>query len=56
METVKNVKSFGLLPDGKDVMCCILSNSNGYELSIINYGAIITSLKIPVQNEKIDVV
>ena len=57
IETVKNVKSFGLLPDGKEVSCYTLSNKNGCELSAINYGATITSLKIPVlDNQKIDVV
>lgn len=57
MESTKNVKSFGLLPDGKEVICYALSNKNGFELSIINYGATITSLKIPISgNQKIDVV
>jgi len=56
-ETQKNVKSFGLLPDGKEVLCYTISNRNGLELSVINYGATITSLKIPVsQDKKIDVV
>ena len=57
IESIKNVKSFGLLPDGRDVLCYRLSNKNGCELSVINYGATITSLKIPVlDNEKVDVV
>lgn len=57
IETAKNVKSFGLLPDGKEVLCYRLINRNGCELSIINYGATITSLKIPVlDNQKMDVV
>lgn len=55
-ETTKNVKSFGLLPDGKEVLCYTLTNKNGYELSLINYGATITSLKIPIGDKKIDVV
>lgn len=57
IETTKNVKSFGLLPDGKEVLCYSLSNKNGCELSVMNYGATITSLKIPIaKNKKIDVV
>ncbi|MGC4040392.1 MAG: hypothetical protein QM710_06310 [Flavobacterium sp.] len=57
IEEAKNVKSFGLLPDGKEVLCYTLSNRNGCELSVINYGATITSLKIPIDsNQKTDVV
>lgn len=57
IESIKNVKSFGLLPNGKEIFCYTLINENGYELSIINYGATITSLKIPISDtDKIDVV
>lgn len=57
IESIKNVKSFGLLPEGKEVMCYSLTNKNGFELAVINYGATITSLKFPVSNDgKIDVV
>jgi aldose 1-epimerase len=57
IETPKNVKSFGLLPDGKEVYCYTLSNKNGFELSVINYGATLTSLKIPIDDDKkLDVV
>ena len=53
----KNRKSFGFMPNGMEVLCYTLSNKNGIELSIINYGANITSLKIPVLNvKKVDVV
>jgi aldose 1-epimerase len=53
----KNTKSFGLLPDGKEVFCYTLTNKNGMELAVINYGATITSIKVPLANlEKIDVV
>lgn len=56
-EILENVKSFGILPDGKEVLCYVLKNKNGVELSVINYGATIKSLKIPTNiNEKIDVV
>lgn len=57
IETTKNVKSFGLLSDGKEVLCYTLRNKNGAEFSVINYGATITSLRIPTsKDEKTDVV
>jgi aldose 1-epimerase len=50
-------KSFGFLPDGKEVFLYELCNKNGVELSVINYGATITSIKIPTSNHtKIDAV
>lgn len=50
-------KSLGFLFDGPEAHCYTLSNSNGCELSVMNYGATVTSLKIPtVTGEKIDVV
>lgn len=53
----KNTKLFGTLPDGKEVFCHTVSNKNGFELSVINYGATITSLKIPnITGDKTDVV
>ena len=48
----KNAKSFGLLPNGDAVICYTLTNKNGAELSVINFGATITSLKIPISNGK----
>ncbi|QBZ97248.1 aldose epimerase family protein [Flavobacterium sangjuense] len=52
-----NAKLFGFTPDGKEVFCYAITNSKGTEVSIMTYGATITSLKIPVVNgEKIDVV
>lgn len=52
-----NAKLFGFMPDGKVVFCYIMSNKKGAEVSIMNYGATITSLKIPtVEGKKIDVV
>lgn len=53
----KNVKSFGFLPNRKDVFCYTLKNKNGMELSVINYGATLTHVKVPVSaDRKIDVV
>ena len=43
-------KLFGILPDGKQVYSYVLSNGNGMEVTFINYGATITSLKIADEN------
>jgi aldose 1-epimerase len=42
--------SFGKLPDGQEVSVYTLKNKNGIELQVINYGAIVTSLKAPDKN------
>lgn len=50
-------KSFGKLPNGKEVFCYTLCTKNGMELDVINYGASLTSLKIPLENgNKVDVI
>ena len=50
-------RPFGVLPDGREVDLFILSNSNGMDVSITNYGGIITSLNAPGrQREFADVV
>lgn len=52
-----NTKLFGTTPDNKEVFCYTLTNKNGMECSVMNYGATITALKIPTSNgEKNDVV
>ena len=52
-----NTKLFGTTPDNKEVHCYTLTNKNGMECSVINYGATITAIKIPTANgQKIDVV
>ncbi|MES2410672.1 MAG: aldose epimerase family protein [Bacteroidota bacterium] len=52
-----NAKLLGLLADEGEVFSHTLFNKKGAELSVMNYGATITSLKIPLKNdEKIDVV
>lgn len=51
------VKLFGLLPNGQDVHACELRNKSGMSVQIMNYGATILSLKIPLKNgEILDVV
>lgn len=50
------VKSFGFQKDGRQVFCFSLKNKNGIELSVSNFGATITSIKIPISNgKKIDI-
>jgi aldose 1-epimerase len=38
---------FGTLPEGKDVYKYTLSNDKGMEVDVINYGAIITAIRVP---------
>ncbi|MFV8342514.1 aldose epimerase family protein [Flavobacterium sp. XS2P39] len=48
---------FGLMPGGEVVDSYELTNKNGMQLNVINYGATITSLKMPLKNgEIVDVV
>jgi aldose 1-epimerase len=47
------IKLFGTLPNGDAVYSYELKNTNGIEVKIINYGATITSLKIPLKTGKI---
>lgn len=46
-------KLFGIMPNGEAVYSYELKNNNGIEVKIINYGATITSLKIPLKTGKI---
>lgn len=48
---------FGIMPNNGAIYSCELINKNGMQVKIINYGATVTSLKIPLKDEKnIDVV
>ena len=48
---------FGVLPNGTEVYSYQLTNKNGLQMTVINYGATITSLMIPSKNEtKVDIV
>jgi aldose 1-epimerase len=50
-------KSFGFLNTNKEVFCYSLSTISGMELDVINYGASLVSLKIPLENgNKVDVI
>lgn len=45
---------FGQLPDGTKVSLFTLRNASGAEVQIMNYGGIVTSLKVPDRNGKLD--
>jgi aldose 1-epimerase len=43
-------KLFGLMPDGESIYVCKIANKKGAILEVINYGATVSSLKIPLKN------
>ena len=45
---------FGKLPDGREVHQYTLENRSGVTAQIIDYGATVTSLKVPDRNGKVD--
>jgi len=47
-------ESFGKTSDGQNVDIYTLTNSGGAEVKITNYGGIVTSLKVPDRNGKLD--
>ena len=47
-------EGFGKTPDGQDANIYTLTNSGGAEVKITNYGGIVTSLKVPDRNGKLD--
>lgn len=50
-------KLFGLMPDNEEIYSFELANKNGMKLKVINYGATVTSLQIPLSDGKlVDVV
>ncbi|MFN3640800.1 MAG: aldose epimerase family protein [Flavobacterium sp.] len=53
---LKNVNSLGFTEVGDEIMSYLLQNKKGMEVSIMNYGATITSIKIPLSaGEMVDV-
>jgi len=46
--------AFGQLPDGREVDCYRITNDNGIEMRVINYGGIIVSLKTPDRQGQMD--
>lgn len=47
-------EEFGTMDDGSTVQLFTLKNTNGMEVSITNYGGIVTSIKVPGQNGNIE--
>lgn len=47
-------ESFGKLPDGRDVEIYTLSNKNGVEVRIMNYGGVVVSLRTPDRKATLD--
>src|SRR5690242_9796869 len=47
-------RTFGTLCDGEEVRIFSLKNALGMEVCVINYGGIITSIKVPDRNGKLD--
>lgn len=47
-------EEFGTMDDGRQVQLFTLSNENGMEVSITNYGGIVTSLKVPDKEGNIE--
>jgi aldose 1-epimerase len=45
---------FGKTPDGKPVEIFALTNAGGIEIRAMNYGGIITSLRVPDRNGRVD--
>ena len=45
--------SFGFLPDGREVMLFQVECEKGMQISITNYGGIITSLKVPDRHQQL---
>ncbi|WP_155076171.1 aldose epimerase family protein [Flavobacterium sp. MC2016-06] len=56
-QNLSGCKLFGLMPDNEEIYSFELRNKNGMKVQIINYGATVTSLQIPLSNGKlVDVV
>ncbi len=53
-DRVINMEEFGTMDDGRPVQLFTLKNENRMEVSITNYGGIVTSIKVPDKNGNID--
>ncbi len=51
-----NCKLFGLMPNKDEIYSIDLVNKNGMKVQIINYGATVTSIQIPLNGKLVDVV
>lgn len=52
--TARTDVEFGILPDGSAARLVTLTNSNGMEVAITNYGAIVQRIVVPDRNGKFD--
>jgi aldose 1-epimerase len=52
--TSKSKHNFGRLKEGREVHKYILTNANGLEAEITNYGAILVALRVPDANQDFD--
>lgn len=50
---ISESKLFGLMPNDEKIYSFELSNENGMKVQIINYGATVTSLQVPLENGKL---
>ena len=48
-----STRSFGHLPDGREVHACTLVNTHGLLLEVITYGGIVTRLLAPDRNGRV---
>lgn len=48
-----DIKPFGVLPDGRAVTCYTLANASGASVSVLDYGAIFTSIVVPDRDGKL---
>lgn len=56
LKETHNCNLFGVMPDKEEIYSFDLVNKNGMKVQIINYGATVTSIQIPVNGKLIDVV
>ena len=50
----ENIRAFGSLPDGGEVLCVSLSGG-GLECEVLNYGGALRSLVVPSRRGPLDV-
>jgi aldose 1-epimerase len=53
---IKKPVLFGVLPSGKEVYSYFLTNANGLQIELINYGAVMRTCQLPLENGHVDIV
>lgn len=56
LKDAQNCNLFGLMPNKEEIYSFELANANGMKVQIINYGATVTSIQIPINGKLTDVV